>query len=143
MAPPTDVSSVGWFFGGAATLGDKEWTPYRGSDPEKIAQKSHEYRERFGKFMDSVTPDFLTAPFRWAGGKAGELFHKAFGGQSPEVVAAALKKGDKRVKEMQEKLERYQQEFDDLRRKAHEAKARLDACCRDHPPEAAQPQESQ
>ena len=130
VAPPTDASGLG------PTFGSEGWTPYRGSDPEKLAKKSHEWREKFDKFMDGVTPDALTYPFRKAGAKAGEAFRWAFGGQSPEEVADILKRGDARVKEWAKYLKDAEDHFQQRQQEARDAKQALDSCVARNQPAA-------
>jgi len=132
---------------GKQFLGDPgEWTPYAGSDAEAIAKQSHNLRQRFDAVMQAsydAKPEWykslneaIKAPFKWAGNKLADAWHKGFGGQSPEEVAAALKHGDQRVHEMQEKLKKVQAEFDELRKQALDAKAKFDLCCTLHRPAA-------
>lgn len=121
VAPPTDLTGV-------APLLGSEWTPYHGSEAEKIAQKSRAAREKFDQALDAITPDVLTAPFRFAGRKFGEAFHWAFGGQSPDEVAAIIKRGDERVKQWKEWLINAENHAEATLKQARELKNELDAC---------------
>jgi hypothetical protein len=95
---------------------------------DAVSQKSRAARQALDDTLDAITPDSLTAPFRWAGAKAGEAFHKAFGGQSPEEVARIIKEGDALVKQRAKWLDDAQREYDTRLQHARAMKDALNRC---------------
>ncbi len=128
---PDDVTgAVNWVPGG-------DWTPYKGSGYESVANKSHQLREAYddimGNFMKYTQPGVY---YTYQGGKkvlslAGQLFHAAFGGQSPEEIAAILKrdvelveKYSTRLAELQDQYKKQIGDAKDLQRDLELCKAR-------------------
>ncbi|RXZ42045.1 hypothetical protein [Crenobacter cavernae] len=97
---------------------------------EQASSTSRRLRHEFDQILEN-TPRPIQWPFKamkWAGGKAGEAFRWAFGGQSPEEIAQIVKSDVRLVEERAKLLQDAQQQYDARLQRARDLKSALDAC---------------